>query len=105
MNEKPHMTDKAQSRLYAVTSIACIVWLITSSVDASKTGTMFSIWNLFFSLCLLVVIGWTGWQAITMMVKTDKDEEDDVEDLEEEADDIEHDVETKIAAADDTTKK
>ncbi|MCI1936148.1 MAG: hypothetical protein LKJ44_06295 [Bifidobacteriaceae bacterium] len=98
------MTDKAQSRLYAVTSIACIVWLITSSVDASKTGTMFSIWNLFFSLCLLVVIGWTGWQAITMMVKTDKEEEDDVEDLEEEANDIEHDVETKIAAADDTTK-
>lgn len=97
MNEKARMSDKAQSRLYAVTSLACIVWLITSSVDASKTGTLFSIWNIFFSIALLIVIGWTGWQAISMMVKTDKDDEDDDEDFEDEADVIEQGNDSQVS--------
>lgn len=70
------MTEKAQSRLYALTALACIIWLVQSTVEAVNDGSMWSIWNLFFTLALLIVIGWTGFNAVILMRKTDKEEED-----------------------------
>ncbi|MCI1984006.1 MAG: hypothetical protein LKJ47_04435 [Bifidobacteriaceae bacterium] len=78
------MTEKAQSRLYTLTSLACIVWLVQSSIEASKDGSLWTIWNIFFSICLLVVIAWTGITAIRMMIKLNHEEEgDDDEDVED----------------------
>ncbi|MCI1901174.1 MAG: hypothetical protein LKI93_00335 [Bifidobacteriaceae bacterium] len=103
------MTEKAQSRLYAVTALACIVWLIQSSIEASKDGSLLTIWNIFFSICLLVVIAWTGYRAITMMIRTDKEEEgqdnDDVEDPLDEEEDMDEEEKIELEKADEKISK
>lgn len=98
------MTEKARSRMYALTCLACIVWLIQSSIGAANDGTLWTMWNIFFSVCLLVVIGWTGWSAITMMIKTDKEEEgqddDSVEDPLDEEEDMDEETKVELNTAD-----
>jgi F0F1-type ATP synthase membrane subunit b/b' len=99
-----NLTDKAQSRLYALTSLACIVWLVQSSIEASNDGSIWTLWNIFFSICLLVVIGWTGWEAITMMIKNTKEEDgqddEDVEDPRDEEEEMDAESRAELEAAD-----
>lgn len=94
------MTEKAQSRLYALTALACVIWLVQSTIEAVGDGTMWSIWNLFFTLALLIVIGWTGFNAVVLMRKTDKAEEEDDEDDEDtdESEDSKDSVDSAPAA-------
>ena len=48
------LTARSTSRMYALTCLACVIWLWQSLVEANNDG----------SLCLLVVIGWSGWNAV-----------------------------------------
>ncbi|MFV0556495.1 MAG: hypothetical protein ACK5LM_05290 [Lactovum sp.] len=57
------MTDKAKSRLYALTSIACGVWLIQAVMKAVEQGQFWSYLNLIFYFSMLIVISYTSYSA------------------------------------------
>ena len=48
------LTARSTSRMYALTCLACVIWLWQTLVEANNDG----------SLCLLVVIGWSGRNAV-----------------------------------------
>ena len=45
------ITASSTSRMYELTCLACVLWLFNWA-------------TIVFSLCLLVVIGWSGWNAV-----------------------------------------
>lgn len=98
------MTEKAQSRLYIVASLACIVWLVQSTMVALGDGTMWSISNIFFSVALLLAIGWTGWNGISLMRKVDKQEEAEEEVADENVDDTENESSIDTSDINDTNR-
>ena len=58
------LTARSTSRMYALTCLACVIWLWQSLVEANNDGSLFNWATIVFSLCLLVVIGWSGWNAV-----------------------------------------
>ena len=48
------LTARSTSRMYALTCLACVIWLWQSLVEANNDGSLF----------LLVVIGGSGWNAV-----------------------------------------
>ena len=52
------LTARSTSRMYALTCLACVIWLWQSLVEANNDGSLFNWTTIVFSLCLLVVIGW-----------------------------------------------
>jgi heme/copper-type cytochrome/quinol oxidase subunit 2 len=51
--------------MYALTSGACVLWLIQSLIQANNDGSLFNWATIVLSLCLLVVIAWSTYCAIT----------------------------------------
>ena len=58
------LTARSTSRMYALTCLACVIWLWQSLVEANNDRSLFNWATIVFSLCLLVVIGWSGWNAV-----------------------------------------
>ena len=58
------LTARSPSRMYALTCLACVIWLWQSLVEANNDGSLFNWATIVFSLCLLVVIGWSGWNDV-----------------------------------------
>ncbi|NEG56097.1 hypothetical protein GFD21_10100 [Bifidobacterium sp. SMA15] len=72
-----NLGKRSSARLYALTCLACVAWLIQSLVQASDDGSLANWATIVFSLCLLVVIGWTGYCAVTgWNAKGDADDAD-----------------------------
>jgi len=69
--------ERTRARLYAVTCLACIVWLIQSLCESNADGSLASWATIVFSLCLGVVIAWTGWNAFTGWNAADEKQEED----------------------------
>ena len=72
------LNERARARLYALTALACVLWLGQSLYEADKDGSLTSWATWVFAACLLVVIGWTGYNAWVGLVKS-ADEESPVE--------------------------
>lgn len=71
------LNARATARLYAITCVACVVWLAQSLVEAESDGTITHWSTIVFALCLLVVIAWTGYSAFTGWNKTDEQDDAD----------------------------
>lgn len=54
------INDKARSRMYGLTAVACALWLIQSLAEASRDGSLLSWSTIVFSLCLTVVTAYCG---------------------------------------------
>lgn len=54
------INDKARSRMYGLTAVACALWLIQSLAEASRDGSLLSWSTIVFSLCLTVVTTYCG---------------------------------------------
>lgn len=63
------MSDTAKNRLYALTCIACIAWLVQSIHEYVKHGTLTSYGSIIFIVCLLTVIIYTGINALRGFVR------------------------------------
>ncbi|MFC2346837.1 MAG: hypothetical protein ACFNLK_03890 [Scardovia wiggsiae] len=63
------MSDTAKNRLYALTCIACIAWLVQSIHEYVKHGTLISYGSIIFIVCLLTVIIYTGINALRGFVR------------------------------------
>ncbi|WP_051263297.1 hypothetical protein [Tuberibacillus calidus] len=68
------MNDKAKMRLYALTSIACLVWLVEAMVRDYKNGQMSSVLSIIFYACMLIVILYTAYSALQIWKIKDKPE-------------------------------
>lgn len=77
------LNERARARLYALTALACVLWLGQSLYEANKDGSLTSWATWVFAACLLVVIGWTGYNAWIGLVKS-ADEESPVEEKSDE---------------------
>lgn len=77
------LNERARARLYALTALACVLWLGQSLYEANKDGSLTSWATWVFAACLLVVIGWTGYNAWVGLVKS-ADEESPVEEKSDE---------------------
>ncbi|WP_377938128.1 hypothetical protein [Alloscardovia venturai] len=77
------MNEIAQSRLYFLTSIACVVWLIQSLYKSAQDGTITSLATWIFALCITVVAIYTGIQGWRFHKKAhsqnDRNEQEDEE--------------------------
>lgn len=54
----------ARARLYALTGIACAIWLVQTCVEAYQSGALLSWSNVILSICLIIVTGYCGVNAI-----------------------------------------
>jgi len=68
------MNDKAKMRLYALTSIACLVWLVEAMVRDYKNGQMWSLQSIIFYTCMFIVILYTAFSALQIWKIKDKPE-------------------------------
>lgn len=72
------INDKARSRMYGLTAIACALWLIQSLTEASRDGSLLNWSTIIFSLCLTIVTAYCGvsaWQESRKADKKDGDED------------------------------
>ena len=60
-----NLSEQAKYRLYGVTAVACAAWLIQVIYQASGTGELWGWPNLILCVCLLLVITYTAYSAVT----------------------------------------
>lgn len=58
------LNDTARARLYALTCIACAIWLVQTCVEANAAGDLFSWSNIVFGACLAIVTVYCGVNAV-----------------------------------------
>ena len=61
-----NITSASRARLYALTAVACAIWLAQTCVEANNAGELFSWSNVIFSICLIIVTGYCavlGWNT------------------------------------------
>ncbi len=71
------MKAQSKTRLYALTALACLAWLIQSIYEAVRKDQLFAWSNIVFSLCLIAVTAYTGYCAIVGWKAKPKTEDDD----------------------------
>ena len=59
------MSEQAKYRLYGLTAVACAAWLIQVIYQASGTSELWGWPNLILYVCLLLVITYTAYSAVT----------------------------------------
>lgn len=55
---------RTRARLYAFTCLACLAWLVQTVVQAYGDGTLLTWPTAILALCLIVVVGYTGYNAV-----------------------------------------
>ncbi|ETY72296.1 hypothetical protein [Bifidobacterium moukalabense] len=73
------LTTSGRARLYAITSVACIIWLVQSVIEANADGTLFSYATIILSLCLAFVSGYCAFNAIRYWNVKDKESRHEAE--------------------------
>jgi hypothetical protein len=95
------MKPKAKSRLYALTALACAIWFAQSIYESVQKDQLFYWPNVVFDVCLLVIIGYTGYCAVKDWNAKDPQEMDASQEAEEgAADDAEADENSCIVVGD-----
>jgi len=59
------LSEQAKYRLYGVTAVACAAWLIQVIYQALGTSELWGWPNLILYVCLLLVITYTAYSAVT----------------------------------------
>lgn len=59
------LSTRVRARLYAVTAVACVVWLVQSTMQSNADGSLWHWTTIVFSLSLLIVIGYTAYRAVS----------------------------------------
>ena len=68
-----NINSTARARLYALTAVACAIWLFQNCVEVNASGDLLSWSNIILSICLIVtgycavnaVLGWNTKSADT----------------------------------------
>lgn len=73
-------SNRSRGFLYAVTNIACLIWLITSVVDFNKKGTITHWSSILFIVCIVLILILTAWQTIVAFYADVKQDEENGKD-------------------------
>ena len=79
------MNDSFRIRLYALTCIACIAWLVQSVSSDLKDGTLATAPSIILIVCIAIAVLYTGISAAQLWItqgqshddKNDEDTDDD----------------------------
>ena len=74
------MNDSFRMRLYALTSIACIAWLVQTIVSTAKDGTLATAPTIILIACIAVAVVYTGFNAAQLWMDQGKHDEHENED-------------------------
>ena len=66
------MNDGFRMRLYALTCVACIAWLVQSISQDIKDGTLATAPSIILIVCISVAILYTGISAVQLWLKEGK---------------------------------
>ena len=70
------LSDHAHGRLYALTSLASLIWLVQSLTQAHADVSLLTWPTAIFSLCLAIVVAYTGYCGFRMIRSTASDPSD-----------------------------
>lgn len=59
-----NINSTARARLYALTAVACAIWLFQNCVEANASGDLLSWSNIILSICLIIVTGYCAVNAV-----------------------------------------
>ena len=59
-----NINSTARARLYALTAVACAIWLVQNCVEANASGDLLSWSNIILSICLIIVTGYCAVNAV-----------------------------------------
>ena len=77
------MNDGFRMRLYALTCVACIAWLVQSISQDIKDGTLAAAPSIILIVCISVAILYTGISAVQLWLKEGKRSDEETEETEE----------------------
>ena len=73
------MNDGFRMRLYALTCVACIAWLVQSISQDIKDGALASAPSIILIVCISVAILYTGISAVQLWLKEGKRSDEETE--------------------------
>ena len=105
------MNDRSRMMLYALTAVACVMWIWQSVKEAMADGTMISTSNIIFLVCIGIAAVYCAANALILWWRQPSKENDDAADTpdgtdtdtadaEGSEDDTDDDVETDVATTD-----
>ena len=72
------MNDRSRMMLYALTAVACVIWIWQSAKEAMADGTMISTSNIIFLVCIGIAAVYCAVNALILWWRQPgKDDEDD----------------------------
>ena len=71
-----NINSTARARLYALTAVACAIWLFQNCVEANASGDLLSWSNIILSICLIIVTGYCAVNAVLGLNTKSADTED-----------------------------
>ena len=89
------MNDRSRMMLYALTAVACVMWIWQSVKEAMADGTMISTSNIIFLVCIGIAAVYCAANALILWWR-----QPSKEDAEGSEDDTDDDVETDVATTD-----
>lgn len=104
------MNDRSRMMLYALTAVACVIWIWQSAKEAMADGTMISTSNIIFLVCIGIAAVYCAVNALILWWRQPgKDDEDDNDNADADDDEnVESDENTEsddATATGDTTNK
>ena len=100
------MNDRSRMMLYALTAVACVMWIWHSVKESMNDGTIISTSNIIFLVCIGIAAIYCAANALILWWRQPgKDDEDDNDNADESAESDESTKSDGSAASGDTTNK
>lgn len=100
------MNDRSRMMLYALTAVACVMWIWQSVKESMNDGTIISTSNIIFLVCIGIAAIYCAANALILWWRQPgKDDEDDNDNADESAESDESTKSDGSAASGDTTNK
>lgn len=100
------MNDRSRMMLYALTAVACVIWIWQSVKESMNDGTIISTSNIIFLVCIGIAAIYCAANALILWWRQPgKDDEDDNDNADESAESDESTKSDGTTASGDTTSK
>lgn len=76
------LNDASRARLYALTCLATLIWLVQTITQSHADGTLFSWSSIIFILCIATVTVYCGYCAFTTWNTKHADDDNETESTE-----------------------
>ncbi|WP_223851976.1 hypothetical protein [Bifidobacterium myosotis] len=99
------MNDRSRMMLYALTAVACVVWIWQSVQESMTDGTMISTSNIIFLVCIGIAAVYCAANALILWWRQPgKNDDEDGQEPSETADDEDDDESSTTTEVEDDVK-